>query len=153
MNLSTHFTLDEFVASDTAKRLHINNDLPIERLPVAKQTAEMMERIRALLSEKAGKPIPILITSGYRSPSLNTAIGSGSGSDHIKGMAVDFKAPAFGTPLQVCRALSPMFAALGLGQLIYEHSWTHISTRSPDKVINRILTVQGRDYVAGIVEA
>lgn len=152
MNLSTHFTLEEFTSSDTAKRLGINNDLPIERLEVARQTAAMMERIRSYLSEKAGKPIPIIITSGYRCAVLNAAIGS-TGPDHIKGMAVDFKAPEFGTPFQVCKALAPMFAALGLGQLIYEHQWIHVSARSPDKAINRILTVQGRDYVAGIVEA
>ena len=119
MNLSPHFTLAEFTSSDTAKRLHINNDLPIERLEVARNTAAMMERIRSYLSEKHAQPVPILITSGYRSPDLNRAIGSGPGSDHIKGLAVDFKAPAFGTPVQVCKALAPMFALLGLGQLIH----------------------------------
>lgn len=66
MNLSTHFTLDEFTASDTAQRLSINNDLPIELLSSAIESAGMMERIRGHLGMLAGKPIPIIVTSGYR---------------------------------------------------------------------------------------
>lgn len=153
MNLSTHFTLDEFTASDTAQRLSINNDLPIELLSSAIESAGMMERIRWHLGILAGKPIPIIVTSGYRCPELNRKIGSSDISDHRKAMAFDFKAPAFGSPLQVCQALAPVVSVLGIGQIIYEHSWVHVSTRTPDKLINRIITVQGRDYVPGIVEA
>lgn len=153
MNLSTHFTLDEFTASDTAQRLSINNDLPIELLSSAIESAGMMERIRGHLGMLAGKPIPIIVTSGYRCPELNRKIGSSDISDHRKAMALDFKAPAFGSPLQVCQALAPVVSVLGIGQIIYEHSWVHVSTRTPDKLINRIITVQGRDYVPGIVEA
>ena len=153
MNLSAHFTLDEFTASDTAQRLSINNDLPLELLSSAIESAGMMERIRGHLGMLAGKPIPITVTSGYRCPELNRKIGSSDTSDHRKAMALDFKAPDFGTPLQVCQALAPVVSVLGIGQLIHEHAWIHVSTRTPDKIINRIITAQGRDYVPGIVEA
>ena len=66
-------------------------------------------------------------------------------------MAVDFRAPAYGTPLQVSQALALVADSLNIGQLIYEHTWIHISTRRPDKLINRILTVRGKDYVPGVV--
>lgn len=151
MNLSTHFTLAEFTASDTAARMGIDNDLPLELVPAASVACELLERIRAYLGERAAKPVPLLLSSGYRCAALNRAIGSKDSSDHIRAMAVDFRAPAFGTPLQVSQALAGVVDGLNIGQLIHEHSWIHISTRRPDKIINRILTVQGKDYVPGIV--
>ena len=150
MNLSTHFTLAEFTQSDTAARMSINNDLPLELLPAATVTCELLERIRGYLCERAAKPVPLLISSGWRCPALNRAVGSSDTSDHLRAMAVDFRAPAFGTPLQVAQALAPMVDALNIGALIYEHSWIHISTRRPDKLLNRILTVAGKNYVPGI---
>lgn len=152
MNLSTHFTLAEFTQSDTAARMSINNDLPLELVPAATVTCELLERIRGYLCERAAKPVPLLLSSGWRCTALNRAIGSSDSSDHVRAMAADFRAPAFGTPLQVAQALAPVVDALNIGQLIYEHTWIHISTRRPDKIINRILTVQGKDYVSGIKE-
>jgi hypothetical protein len=150
MKLSPNFTLAEFVESDTADRLCIDNDLPGELLGNAYVTAKMLEAIRAYLSMLKGVEVPINITSGYRCAALNTAIGS-TGKDHPQMMAADFNAPAFGIPLAVCQTLVPVMDELGIGQLIYEHTWVHVSTRTPDKLINRIITVAGKDYVAGIV--
>lgn len=153
MKLTQHFTVEEFTASSTAARLGIDNSLPATMLPQAQATAEMMERIRSFLSERAGEDIPVSPSSGYRCPALNRAIGSSDTSDHPKMMAVDFRAPKFGSPLAVCRALVPHMTELGIGQLIYEHTWVHVSSRAPDKAINRVLTVQGpKKYAAGIVE-
>lgn len=151
MNLSTHFTVDEFVQSDTALRLGIHNDLPIIYYPAATETAAMLERIRAYLSERHAAPVPMSITSGYRCLALNRAIGSADTSDHIKALAADFKAPVFGTPYEVSKLLSDAMDFLRIGQLIYEHTWIHVSTRTPEKILNRILTVQGKDYITGVV--
>ena len=153
MNLSTHFLLSEFVESDTARRRGIDNDLPVELYTNAKGAAEMLERIRAHLSSIAGKPVPVLITSGYRSLLLNMAIGSKATSDHTQALAVDIKAPAFGSAYAVAQALAPVVSVLGIGQLILEFgAWVHVSTRLPDKVINRIITINKRGVHAGIVE-
>jgi zinc D-Ala-D-Ala carboxypeptidase len=151
MKLSAHFSLAEFTDSDTARRLGIDNSLPDELLGEAMNTAAMMERIRLFLSERSGRDIGLLPSSGYRSLALNRAIGSKDSSDHVKMMAVDFRAPAFGTPFDVCQALVPVVDALHIGQLIFEHTWIHVSTRQPDKQLNRILTVQGGGYVCGVV--
>lgn len=154
MKLSEHFYLSEFTASGDAARLGIDNSLPAGLLPSAKATAEMMERIRDYLCLRANHEVPILPSSGYRCLALNRALGSGDGSDHIKMLAVDFRAPEFGSPLAICRALVPQMSIIGIGQLIYEHTWVHVSSRTPDKAINRVLTVQGRNqYVPGIVGA
>jgi zinc D-Ala-D-Ala carboxypeptidase len=153
MKLSAHFDLEEFTCSDTAARMCINNDLPIELLAEAKKTADMMEAIRGYLSDRLAKPCPVIITSAYRCQQLNKAIGSSETSDHIKMMACDFKAPAFGSPYDICRELAPAMSMLGIGQIIYEfESWVHVSTRIPDKVINRIITINKDGTHAGIVE-
>jgi len=114
----------------------------------------MLERIRLHLSSLAKREIPIIITSGYRCQQLNTAIGSRPTSDHVQGFAVDFKAPAFGTPLDICKALESVMHVLDIGQLILEYdSWVHVSVKSPLKDINRVLTISRAGTVPGITEA
>lgn len=158
MNLTPHFTLEEFIRSDKAAAEGIDNTLPPELHANAIATCEMLERIRALLSERAGYTVPILLSSGYRCLALNTAVGSSASSDHIRAQAGDWTAPAFGTPLQICRVLAPLVSTLGIGQLIYEcptpgRRWVHTSTRLPEKQMNRVITSgPGRQVALGIQE-
>jgi hypothetical protein len=148
MKLSEHFTLAEFTASDTAERRRIDNSLPPALLGTAQNTAEMMEKIRKVLGDN-----PLIVTSGYRCPELNRAIGSGDTSDHLKAMAVDFKCPSFGTPYAVAKHLADKIDSLGVGQLIYEFSsWIHVSTRKPSKEVNRVITISQSGTHAGIVQ-
>lgn len=151
MNLTKHFTLEEFTASETATRRGIDNALPTALQGTAVQTCELMERIRAELGRLAGRDVPIIVTSGYRSALLNAAIGSSAGSDHPRAMAVDFKAPRFGTPFEIATALAPAVSQLGIGQLIHEFgTWVHVSTRKPEREVNRIITISARGTEAGI---
>jgi hypothetical protein len=157
MQLSANFSLDEFCRSSTATRLGITNYLPADLLGNAKQTAEMLERIRAHLSKLAGKPIPMIITSGYRCFALNRRLGSSDSSDHVQALAADWEAPAFGSPTDVCRALQPMVEFLKIGQLINEYpdrdGWVHTSVKLPAKTINRVITITGRGTNVGIMGA
>jgi zinc D-Ala-D-Ala carboxypeptidase len=152
MKLSQNFTTEEFEKSNTALRRGIDNSIPKELLDEAMKTASMMENIRLYLSTKANKTIPIKVSSAYRCLELNRIIGSLDTSDHILMKAVDFEAPEFGTPYEVCKSLVPVMDALGIGQIIYEHTWVHVSSKKPDKLLNRILTVQGKSYTVGIQE-
>lgn len=156
MQLAPHFSLAEFVASDIAAAHGIDNSMPPELLDQARDTAAMLERIRAHLSSLAGRDIPIGLSSGYRCLQLNRAVGSSDTSDHRAAMAADWRAPAFGTPYAICQALAPHVDVLGIGQLIHEapgtgRVWVHTSTRIPSKPINRVITI-GPDKVtlAGI---
>ena len=90
MKLSEHFSYAEFTHSDTALRLGIVKDLPLELVHNAQATAAMMERIREFLG------VPLTVTSGYRCHDLNKSIGSKDTSDHVKALACDFIVP--GTP-------------------------------------------------------
>lgn len=153
MNLSPHFTLEEFTASDTAIRRGINNALPPALLEEAKRTCEMLERIRARLTRLAGQQVPIVITSGFRCIELNRAIGSADTSDHPRAMAVDFKAGYFGPAYQVAKILAPLVNELGVGQLIHEYgTWVHVSTRRPERDANRIITISRSGTELGVQE-
>ncbi len=151
MNLTPHFTLAEFTDSDTAARLGIDNSMPATLLVAATNTCDLLEQIRDRLAAMAGRPVPIIVTSGYRCPALNTVIGSGPGSDHPRAMAADFKAPAFGTPYEVAQALAPLVDEMGIGQLIHEYGrWVHVSTRLTDKDVNRIITISKAGTRVGV---
>lgn len=156
MNI-THFTLAEFVVSDTAARLKIDNTMPDELAPNAWATLSILEGIRAHLSSVSGKDVPVFISSGYRCQQLNEAVGGVPSSDHVKAMAADIRAPAFGTPLQIAQELSRHVEDLGIGQLINEFpgpgGWVHVSTRKPDKLVNRIITITAQGAVVGVMEA
>lgn len=153
LQLSLHFTKEEFEQSDTAVRKGINNKIPEYLLNAAVDTAGMLEAIRLHLSSVKGHPIPIIVTSAYRCSELNTAIGSAVTSDHVRMQAVDFKAPAFGTPYEVSKELSKVTDLLGINQLIYEFgAWIHVSRSSPSKLINKIITINSKGVHAGIVK-
>ena len=151
--ITPHFTIEDFTYSDTAVRNGIDNTIPFELIANVKATAELLERVRSFLSSQAGKEIPVNITSGYRCPALNQAIGSKMTSDHILGRAADWQAPTYGTPFNVTGILAPMVDALGIGQLIYEfNSWVHISTAKPSNPINRVITINSSGTHVGVVK-
>lgn len=119
--LSPHFALEELIVSDTAARYGIDNYPSDEALNNLKETALMLEAVRAILWNK-----PILITSGYRSPELNERIGGSRNSDHMYGRAVDFTCPGYGNPYQICKQIE--VSGMTYNQLIYEFgSWVHLS--------------------------
>lgn len=121
MQLSKHFTLDEFTHSQTAARLGIDNKAPAYVLPALHRTAEGLEQARDLLGGK-----PIIVSSGYRSPALNKAIGSKATSQHTTGQAVDFTCPAYGTPREIVASL--VGSGIQYDQCLLEFSaWVHLS--------------------------
>ena len=127
MNLSPHFTLAEFVVSDTAARRGIENDPPADLLHALKRTAQGMEAVRVRLEiVKLAPATRIIVTSGYRSPALNAAVGGQPSSQHTRGEAADFIAPRFGSPTEVAAALRD--SVVDYDQLILEFGrWVHIS--------------------------
>jgi zinc D-Ala-D-Ala carboxypeptidase len=155
--VTPHFDIAEFVHSDTADARGITNKLPPELMSVALETLQMMERIRDELCRAAGRDVPITITSGYRCAALNEAIGSIGKSDHVRAMAVDWRAPSFGTPAAICAHLVPLVVDLEIGQLINEYpdraGWVHTSTAMPLRAVNRVITITAAGVSVGITEA
>lgn len=123
-HLSAHFTLAEMTASNTAARRGIPNVMGPGIHSQLILTADKMEAVRALLGGK-----PIRVTSGYRSPAVNKAVGGSRTSAHMTGHAVDFTCPDFGTPAQVAAFLARKLGPAGIpfDQLIEEFGeWVHI---------------------------
>ena len=125
MNLSPHFTLQEFTLSAEAARKGIVNDPPMELLPTLKRTALGMETVRIRLGG-----MPIVVSSAYRCLDLNRALGSKDTSQHLKGQAVDFICPRFGSPANIVAALKD--SDVNYDQLILEFArsgggWVHVS--------------------------
>mgnify|MGYP007087730993 FL=1 len=64
--------------------------------------------------------------------------------------------PGYGSAYQVAKALAPQVSVLGIGQLILEgvkgKQWVHVSTRVPEKVANRVITITDAGAQLGIQE-
>lgn len=81
-----YFTLQELVASNKAKELGIDNTPSfedVERLDI------LVEVFLDPLRKAWGKPI--IVTSGYRCPKLNKAVGGSDTSVHKIGFAADLQ--------------------------------------------------------------
>ncbi len=126
MILSAHFTLEELTRSDLAMRKGLDNTPNATIVENLKQTALGLERVRELLGN-----VPMHISSGYRSPNVNAALGGSKTSQHMTGEAADFEAPAFGTPREVCKEIAA--SDIPFDQLIFEGSWAHISFAYPPR--------------------
>lgn len=144
-----NFPLAELIASNKAKQRGIDNTPPADVLPELAHTSEMLQRIRNTLG------VPVIVTSAYRGPVLNRAVGGVTSSDHLSGQAADIMAPAFGSAHSVATLLAPLVSTLGIGQLILEgvkgKQWVHVSTRVPQFSRNRIITITDRGVQLGIV--
>lgn len=85
MHITKYFTLDEFIKSSTAEKYKIDNTPDEESLKNLESLMEFLDPIR----DKWCKPI--VITSGYRCPDLNRAVGGSKTSSHCSGLACDLK--------------------------------------------------------------
>jgi putative chitinase len=119
MRLTEHFLLEEFTLSSTALALGIPNDPTPAHLENLKHLAECMETVRALFDK------PIEITSGYRNPQINAAVGGVPNSAHALGHAADFHVHGL-EDLDAAKRIRD--SALKFDQLIFEKNrCVHIS--------------------------
>lgn len=143
MNLSAHFTLDELTASDTAARRGIDNTPTPQIVDNLRRVAATLEAIRALQDR------PIVVTSGYRCPELNRAVGGASNSAHMQGLAADINMPPL-TPFEFGQLI--IGAGIEFDQLIHEFGrWVHVGL-APSGVVPRrqVLTIRtGTGYLPG----
>jgi len=85
-HLGEGFQLSEFVRSSAAARLGLDNTPPMAAVG---RLAALVEHVLVPLRRAVG---PIRITSGYRAPAVNRAVGGSLTSQHCTGEAVDIKA-------------------------------------------------------------
>lgn len=142
MMLSQYFSLAELTASQTADRKGIDNTPSDPVLANLKVLCYTLDKARILLGR------PIFISSGYRSPELNAAIGGSRTSSHISGLAADFKCPGFGNTMTVFNRLA--VSGLMFDQLIAEYpasntgGWVHIGVGPRNR--RQCLLYDGKSY-------
>jgi len=93
MNLSDNFSLAELTHSQTADRLGLPNVPGPTELAALRRTAQGLEAVRALVGK------PIAVSSGYRAPLVNKAVGGKPTSQHTRGEAADITCPALNPAL------------------------------------------------------
>lgn len=140
MNLSEHFTLEEMVKSSTAARLHIDNAPTPAALDNLHELAARLELVRALVGR------PLVITSAYRSPALNQAVGGVPTSAHSLGLAADFTSPPAATII-IARQIDA--SGIDFDQLIDEHDWLHLAI-GPQARRQTLSLLPGGGYVEGL---
>lgn len=145
-----YFTLEEMIASPTAKRLRIDNT----------PTATIVENLRQLVINVLD-PIrlywgrPVIVTSGYRCPKLNAAVGGATYSQHRLGQAADIRTVS-DHPDDNKKLLKAIIEAkVPFDKLIAEYvdgkgrpDWIHISFSSQRRGV--MLTCKNGKYYPGI---
>ena len=145
MKLTEHFSLGELVASQVSTRKGIDNAPAPDVVANLMRLATLLEQVRLLVGA------PITISSGYRSPELNKAVGGAASSAHLTGLAADIS-----TAKLAPKALAMLIRQSGIvfDQLIYEGTWVHIAL-SAGAPRRQVLTAKfgggAVSYVAGIV--
>ncbi len=129
--LSNHFTIGEFIISQTATRLGIPN------YPNSTQFENMVQLCDNVLEPIRSHFGTIIVSSGLRTDALNTAIGGSKTSQHRKGEAADIVTSKFN--------ITEMFEWIVLesgiiyDQVIHEFGrWIHISYTNDINYDNRM---------------
>lgn len=107
MQLSENFSLSEFECN-CSQCSTVELDMNLIRLLEA-----LRERLQA----------PIKVTSGYRCPAHNKAVGGVSNSQHVKGTAADIQVSGY-LPVEVAAAAEDLFGGIGT-----YNNFTHLDVR------------------------
>jgi hypothetical protein len=125
--LSKNLTLTEATHSETAKRRLIDNKPSEDVLSKMKAVAEhIFQPVRDYFNR------PVGVSSFYRSPELNKAIGGSAKSQHCKGEAIDIDADIYGE-ITNRMIFTYVMNNLEFDQLIWElgdddnPAWVHVS--------------------------
>ena len=137
--MAKYFTLSELTYSSTATNRGWSNT----PTPVALSN---LHRLMVYLDEiREAYGAPIRVSSGYRSPRLNKAVGGVPDSQHLYGLAADLVTEDLPRLFQVIQNLG------GFDRLIWEHprrgQWVHVSIAPTDRAPRgQVLDYNGYGY-------
>lgn len=158
MKLSEHFTLSELTHSATATARGIKNEAKGAELDNLRWLAGELEKARAVIGA------PVVVSSAFRSETLNRAVGGSPTSAHRHGLAADIRAPKCGDARAVAGLLVAAMKAgrIECDQIILEFpergvgAWVHIGYRRGRDQRREVLTATkqgGRTvYARGLPE-
>ncbi len=132
MQLTPNFSLETLTYSETAVRRGLDNLPGGEVIVNLQRLAEGLEAVQSVLGH------PIRISSGYRCPKLNAAVGGARTSQHLQGLAADIVCPQFGSPVDIARAI--IASDIVFDQCINEWGrWVHVSFSAAPR--GRVLSI------------
>lgn len=149
MKLTEHFTIEEMERSSTATRLGLPNICPPELATNMLNVATHLELVRAHFNA------PVHITSCYRAPAVNAAVGGSSTSAHRFAHAADFEVQGVAN-IDVCRWVAENMP--DFDQIIYEFGpsgWCHIGFSkgmARKQLLSAIKKGTKTVYLTGLVE-
>lgn len=117
MRLTENFWLSEYQSKDGAST-------PLELIPNIKENADNLQVLRDYFDA------PIMINSGYRSPSHNKSIGGAKYSQHLQGKASDIVVKGY-TPKEVFNAIEQLISEgrMKQGGLSEYNTFVHYDVR------------------------
>lgn len=128
--MGKYFTITELIKSDTANKRKIDNT-PSKQ--VETNLNQLVANILDPLRESWGNPI--IVSSGYRCPELNKAVGGAKTSQHTLGQAADIHTKS--NTREENKKLFELIKSLKLpyDQLIneYNYKWIHVSYSSRNR--------------------
>jgi hypothetical protein len=151
MQLARDFTLAEMLRSQTATRRGIDNT-PADMAIVEGLRAVAINVLQPVRDHFG---VPVFVTSGYRCPQLNAAIGGSATSQHMRGQAADFEVTGRSN-LEVAEWVRD---SLDFDQLILEFytpgdpnsGWVHCSYINGQCRKDVLSCKAGPVYLAGLV--
>lgn len=144
-----YFSIAELTASDEAKKKGIQN---VVDAAITSRLTGAIEGMFDSVRELYGKPIKV--TSGYRCPTLNKAVGGSTSSAHLTGYAADTQ-PKDGNMAAYQKAVLKWAETHQFDQIIIEYpnsknlaKWIHLGWKNNQgKQRKQILyTLNGREY-------
>lgn len=154
MDFHPRFPKWRFEFSQTAVREGIDNTIPPELETNAARLSFFLADLEILLGT-AGLPARIEISSGYRSPRLNSAVKGARNSDHMSARAADISVVGI-KPIDLSRFIQSRMIER-TEQLILEFNrWTHVAIpeqgKTPRKSVLTAKKLNGQtQYHDGIV--
>lgn len=122
-----NMTKGEMVHSNYAKKHNIDNTPNKEQLANLERMSWFLQAVKHGLSQELKANVTITITSGFRSPTLNTRLRGSKTSYHMQGRAADIVCSHL-TPLELARWIEKNMQGIGYQELINEHNrWVHVA--------------------------
>lgn len=125
--MKNYFTVEELTASDVARKFNIDNT-PTPQ--VRQHLEELIDKLLNPIRDAWGSPV--IVSSGYRCPALNTRVGGAKKSAHLTGYAADL-VPSNGRRKEFINFVQKFLLSSGLyfDQCINEYGrWCHVGLKN-----------------------